>query len=75
MICLSGLLNLGQTGLDYLTKFTFHKNPLPVNVFLLTAATVVGVALVWFVQVMSKRREVEADKARKGGALEAAGFA
>lgn len=75
MICLSGLLNIGQTGLDYLTKFTFHKNPLPVNIFLLTMASVVGVVLVWFVDTRAKQRDIDQKRARNGGALEAAGFA
>lgn len=71
MICLSGLLNLGQTGLDYLTKMHFGKDPMPVNVFLLVSATVVGVALIAFVTKKSADRKAAEAGARDGGAVEA----
>lgn len=64
IICLAGLLNFLQSGLDALTHRTFNKNPVPVNIILLTTAFAVGVALVTFVSWKSKvihRERVEED--------------
>jgi phosphatidylserine synthase len=49
IICLSGLVNLSQVGIDALTLESFHGNPTPVNVVLATAGFVVGTVLVVFV--------------------------
>lgn len=49
IICLAGLFNFSQAGLDTLTHRTFGNDPIPVNVILLLLAFVVGVALVSFV--------------------------
>lgn len=49
IICLAGLLNFSQSGLDALTYRQFGGDPFPVNVALLSVAVVVGVALVLFV--------------------------
>ncbi|KAK4901320.1 hypothetical protein LTR27_001878 [Elasticomyces elasticus] len=49
IICLAGLLNFIQQGLDALTHKTFHNDPIPVNIMLLSVAFVVGVVLVGFV--------------------------
>ncbi|EKG12992.1 Major facilitator superfamily [Macrophomina phaseolina MS6] len=70
IICLAGLLNFLQSGLDALTHRTFHNNPIPVNVILLTTAFAVGVALVTFVSWKSRvihreRVEEEAEDARE----------
>ncbi|KAM7211238.1 Major facilitator superfamily domain containing protein [Rhypophila decipiens] len=54
IICLSGLLNLAQPGLVYLFHYTFHDNPLPVNIMLLSAGLIVGTALVTFVAIKAK---------------------
>lgn len=51
IICLSGLLNLSQPALDVLFHTTFHGNPIPVNLMLLTLGLAIGVALVVFVGV------------------------
>ena len=53
IICLSGLFNFSQSGLDALTHKVFNKNPIPVNIMLLVVALVVGVALVWYVRQKS----------------------
>lgn len=68
IICLSGLFNFAQSGLDALTHGTFENNPVPVNVILLVAAAVVGVLLVGFVWSQTRNRErveleVEAEEA------------
>lgn len=63
IICLAGLLNFSQTGLDALTHKTFHNNPIPVNVMLLSLALLIGMALVGFVYKKSHvilRENVEA---------------
>ncbi|KAH6660101.1 major facilitator superfamily domain-containing protein [Truncatella angustata] len=49
IICLSGLFNFSQSGLDYLFHKTFRNDPIPVNLILLTLGLVIGVALVGFV--------------------------
>ncbi|PUU74792.1 major facilitator superfamily domain-containing protein [Tuber borchii] len=78
IICLAGLLNLSQTGLDALTLRAFRKDPRPVNLGLLTASVVVGCALVGYVWRSGKnikrfRLGLEAEGAREeimpGGSL------
>jgi hypothetical protein len=49
IICLSGLLNLSQSGLDFLFHETFRGDPVPVNIMLLSLGFAVGVALVGYV--------------------------
>ncbi|GAB1310430.1 MFS transporter-like protein Fmp42 [Madurella fahalii] len=55
VICLSGLLNFSQSGLDYLFHETFNENPVPVNVLLLSLGLVIGVVMVAFVGVKARR--------------------
>ncbi|CRK41711.1 hypothetical protein BN1708_008537 [Verticillium longisporum] len=71
IICLSGLLNFSQSGLDYLFHQTFKGDPVPVNVMLLSAGFAVGILLVGFVGVRTRglRRkvlEIEAENAVLG---------
>lgn len=49
MICLAGLGNSAQAGLDTLTFRVFNHNPIPVNVVLTAVTALVGVVLVGFV--------------------------
>ncbi|KAJ4421369.1 hypothetical protein N0V82_003750, partial [Gnomoniopsis sp. IMI 355080] len=68
IICLSGLFNFSQSGLDYLLHQTFRGNPIPVNVLLMGLGFIVGVALVIYVgyQARGLRRkmlELEAERA------------
>lgn len=49
VICVAGVGNLGQTGLDALTHGRFGGDPRPVNGALEAVAGVIGVALVGFV--------------------------
>ena len=49
MICLAGLGNFAQAGLDTLTFRVFCHNPIPVNVVLMAVTGLVGVVLVGFV--------------------------
>ncbi|KZN89933.1 hypothetical protein EN45_000390 [Penicillium chrysogenum] len=51
IICLSGIANFSQYGLDALTHNKFDGNPIPINVILAVAGFVVGTALVIFVFV------------------------
>ncbi|KAI0175672.1 MFS general substrate transporter [Hypoxylon sp. FL1284] len=62
VICLSGLLNFSQSGLDFLFHRVFRGDPVPVNLILLALGLVVGVALVAFVAVQGRalRRKREA---------------
>lgn len=65
IICLSGLVNLSQTGIDALTKRTFNGNPFPVNTFLAVSAFITGTALVVYVtvQVYRMRKALDQDDA------------
>ncbi len=54
IICLAGMFNFSQSGLDYLFHETFQGDPVPVNLLLLTAGLLVGVALVGFVGIKAK---------------------
>jgi MFS family permease len=55
IVCISGLVNLSQTGIDALTKGFFSGNPTPVNAFLTITAFVVGTSLVTYVTVQVYR--------------------
>ncbi|KAJ5770940.1 uncharacterized protein N7511_002991 [Penicillium nucicola] len=61
IICLSGLANFSQYGLDAMTHRTFDGNPIPINATLAVAGFIVGMALVIFVFVAVRRlREQDA---------------
>ncbi|GJC77837.1 protein FMP42 [Colletotrichum liriopes] len=55
IICLSGLFNFLQSGLDVLFHQTFGGDPVPVNVILLSAGFAVGVMLVGYVALKARR--------------------
>ncbi|KAF2120171.1 MFS transporter-like protein Fmp42 [Lophiotrema nucula] len=57
IICLSGLVNLMQTGIDALTKSRFNGNPIPVNSALALAGFVIGLVLVTYVTVQTYRMQ------------------
>ncbi|ROW18310.1 hypothetical protein VPNG_00349 [Cytospora leucostoma] len=68
IICLSGLFNFSQSGLDYLFHETFRGDPIPVNVILLSLGLLVGLALLIYVGVQvkdlkRKMLELEAERA------------
>ncbi|KAF4626797.1 hypothetical protein G7Y89_g11363 [Cudoniella acicularis] len=68
IICLAGLFNFSQSGLDALLHKVFNGNPVPVNLILLGSALLVGACLCVFVAVRAyqmKREslEEEADRA------------
>lgn len=65
IICLAGLFNFLESPLDAATHVRFNGDPLPVNVFLLSLAFVVGTALVSFVYIRSQhiRRDLLEDEA------------
>lgn len=71
LICLAGLLNLSQAGLDALTHGVFGNDPVPVNVILLGAALAVGIALVGFVWRKSYTMHREKLEEEAEGASEA----
>ena len=60
IICLAGLLNFSQSGLDAMTHKVFHRDPLPVNLILLVIALTVGVALVGYVYHQSRHLKRDA---------------
>ena len=57
IICLAGLCNFAQSGLDALTHGAFDGDPIPVNLMLLFVALAVGCALVGFVWKRSQTME------------------
>lgn len=63
IICLAGLFNFAQAGLDTLTHKTFNNSPIPVNVILLCVAFTVGAALVGY--VWRKSLTLQKDKIRE----------
>ena len=70
IICLAGLFNFIQAGLDALTHRTFDNDPIPANALLLLVALTVGIALVGFVWRKSvtmgrEKLEEEAEGARE----------
>lgn len=78
IICLAGMGNFSQTGLDALLHKVFKGNPVPVNLILTGAAAVVGVILCVFVgwRAYTMQRELledEAEGARESRIPEASG--
>jgi hypothetical protein len=59
VICLAGVGNFAQAGLDALTLIVFGGNPIPVNVALTVLVAAFGGGLVGFVWVMTGRLEKE----------------
>ncbi|KAF7133989.1 hypothetical protein CNMCM5793_005515 [Aspergillus hiratsukae] len=57
IICLAGLGNFLQAGLDAITFKLFGRNPIPVNLVLTVSTGVVGAALVGFVWWQAERME------------------
>lgn len=62
IICVSGLVNLSQTGIDALTKSLFHGDPTPANIFFAASAFVVGMALVVYVTIQVYRMRKRLDQ-------------
>ncbi len=67
IICLAGLLNFSQSGLDAMTHKVFRRDPLPVNLMMLAIALVVGVMLVGYVYYQSRhlRRDALEEEAEE----------
>lgn len=67
IICISGVINFSQTGLDALTQGALKGNPIPINGVLVVLSFIIGTILVVFVQVESRRwlaAETEAEQQR-----------
>ncbi|PKX90356.1 putative MFS transporter Fmp42 [Aspergillus novofumigatus IBT 16806] len=58
IICLAGLGNFLQAGLDAVTFKLFARDPVPVNLVLTASTGVIGAALVGFVWWQAKRMDV-----------------
>jgi hypothetical protein len=53
-MCLSGIGNFVQPGLDALTHGLLSGNPVPVNIFLAIIGTLLGAAITGFVAVETR---------------------
>lgn len=62
VICLSGLVNFSQSGLDALTHGPFDGNPIPINASMAGAGFVVGTILVVYVYTGSRRIQARQDQ-------------
>lgn len=54
LVCVSGLINLAQTGLDSITHDVLQGNPIPVNAALAAAGALSGAVLTVFVTVRGR---------------------
>ncbi|KAF6828762.1 major facilitator superfamily transporter [Colletotrichum plurivorum] len=54
IVCVSGVINFAQSGLDALTHGPLHGDPTPVNITLGGAGTVIGVILTAFVAIKGR---------------------
>lgn len=63
MVCLSGLVNFAQSGLDALTHGPLKGDPTPVNVAFGVAGAGIGIALTVFVAIKGRlvARDMETD--------------
>ena len=71
IICLAGLFNFLEAPLDAATHVQFNRDPVPVNVLLLSVAFVVGTALVSFVYIRSRHMQRDLLEDEAEGAREA----
>ncbi|KAF7562470.1 hypothetical protein G7046_g1667 [Stylonectria norvegica] len=76
--CISGMVNLVQSGLDALTHGPLHGNPTPINAVMGILGAVVGITLVVFVAIQGKRfveekTDMEADQETQRLLVEAHG--
>ncbi|KAI1119375.1 major facilitator superfamily domain-containing protein [Nemania sp. NC0429] len=67
IICLAGLFNFSQSGLDYATHEIFNDQPVPVNVILLTIGIIIGISLVGNVFVESRRLKMKREAGYTNG--------
>jgi multisubunit Na+/H+ antiporter MnhC subunit len=68
IICLAGLFNFSQSGLDALLHKSFHGDPVPINLILMISCFLVGSSLCIFIaakayQIRRDRLEYEAEDA------------
>ena len=71
IICLAGLFNFLESPLDAVTHIRFKRDPVPVNVILLSVSFVVGFALVSFVYIQSRNTRRDLLEAEAEGSREA----
>ena len=70
IICLAGILNFSQSGLDALRYKVFHKDPIPVNLILEFLALAVGSCLVGYVWYRARNLERDMLEEEAEGATE-----
>lgn len=62
IICLSGLVNFSQSGLDALTHGPLEGDPTPINAFMAVVGTLLGIALTGYVYVKGRAFDIESNK-------------
>ncbi|KAJ5691944.1 hypothetical protein N7462_001367 [Penicillium macrosclerotiorum] len=71
IICISGIVNFSQYGLDVLTHSVFSENPTPINIGLAIAGFIIGWVVVTFVALAGRQPDWdEEDESSRGLAQE-----
>lgn len=65
LICISGLVQFVQSGLDALTLGPLGGDPTPINIFITVIGTVFGLVLTLYVHVKSQRYDVKGKQRRE----------
>jgi hypothetical protein len=68
IVCLAGLSNFTQPGLDALRHDAFHDNPTPINIALGTSGALVGLILSLYTEIRGRRflrEKTEAEEANE----------
>lgn len=54
LICLSGMVQFVQSGLDALTRGPLHGDPTPINIAMAVIGTAIGIILTSYVYIKSR---------------------
>jgi hypothetical protein len=55
LVCVSGVVNFSQSGMDALTHGPLHGDPTPINIAFGVAGGLIGVALTGFVTIQGRK--------------------
>ncbi|KAK6197387.1 uncharacterized protein RJT21DRAFT_123193 [Scheffersomyces amazonensis] len=76
LICISGIVNFGQSILDELTHTTFNMNPFPINISLVLITFIIGIITIIYVKIQArlfneKKRREASNSSRQFGSTTA----